>query len=70
VVTLSAKINPSKFQKVPRSPCDGTFSLGAVGLTRAVIARKTKKQMASTPPEEAGERAVDGYEDSMTRLAC
>jgi integrase len=43
---------------------------GAAGLTRVLIARKTKKPMASIPPEEAGElmRAIDGYEDSVTRL--
>jgi hypothetical protein len=42
---------------------------GAAGLTRALIARKTKKQMAITPPEEVGEltRAIDGCEDSVTR---
>jgi integrase len=43
---------------------------GAAGLTRVLIARKTKKPMASIPPEEAGElmRAIDDYEDSVTRL--
>lgn len=43
---------------------------GAAGLTRVLIARKTKKPMASIPAEEAGElmRAIDGYEDSVTRL--
>lgn len=43
---------------------------GAAGLTRVLIARKTKKPMASIPAEEAGVlmRAIDGYEDSVTRL--
>lgn len=43
---------------------------GAAGLTRVLIARRTKKPMASIPAEEAGElmRAIDGYEDSVTRL--
>ena len=43
---------------------------GAAGLTRVLIARKTKKPMASISAEEAGElmRAIDGYEDSVTRL--
>lgn len=43
---------------------------GAAGLTRVLVARKTKKPMASIPPEEAGElmRAIDGYDDSVTRL--
>lgn len=43
---------------------------GAAGLTRVLIARKTKKPMASIAPEEAGAlmRAIDGYEDSVTRL--
>lgn len=43
---------------------------GAAGLTRVLIARKTKKPMASIPAEEAGElmRAIDSYEDSVTRL--
>ncbi|RTD94130.1 DUF4102 domain-containing protein [Variovorax atrisoli] len=43
---------------------------GAAGLTRVLIARKTKKPMASIPPEEAGVlmRAIDGYDDSVTRL--
>lgn len=43
---------------------------GAAGLTRVLVARKTKKPMASIPPEEAGAlmRAIDGYDDSVTRL--
>jgi integrase len=43
---------------------------GATGLTRVLIARKTKKPMASIPAEEAGAlmRAIDCYEDSVTRL--
>ncbi|SEF29807.1 integrase arm-type DNA-binding domain-containing protein [Variovorax sp. NFACC27] len=43
---------------------------GAAGLTRVLVARKTKKPMSSIPPEEAGGlmRAIDGYDDSVTRL--
>lgn len=43
---------------------------GASGLTRVLVARKTKKPMASIPPEEAGAllRAVDDYDEPITRL--
>jgi integrase len=43
---------------------------GAAGLTRVLVARRTKKPMASIPPEEAGELmcAIDSYDDSVTRL--
>lgn len=43
---------------------------GAAGLTRVLIPRKTKKPMPSIPPEEAGKllRAIDGYEEPVTRL--
>lgn len=43
---------------------------GAAGFTRMLVARKTKKPMVSIPPEEAGAlmRAIDGYDDSVTRL--
>jgi integrase len=43
---------------------------GAAGLTRVLIARKTKKPMASIPPAEAGAllRAIDGYDEPVTRL--
>lgn len=43
---------------------------GAAGLTRVLTPRKTKKPMASIPPEEAGQlmRAIEGYEEAITRL--
>lgn len=43
---------------------------GAAGLTRVLIARKTKKPMASIPPEEAGAllHAIDTYDEPVTRL--
>lgn len=43
---------------------------GAAGLTRVLQARKTKKPMASIPPEEAGTlmRAIDDYDEEVTRL--
>lgn len=43
---------------------------GAAGLTRVLIARKTKKPMASIPAEEASAlmSAIGGYGDSVTRL--
>lgn len=42
----------------------------AAGLVRVLMARKTKKPMASIPPSEAGDllRAIDGYEEAGTRL--
>jgi integrase len=42
----------------------------AAGLTRVLVARKTKKPMASIPPEEAGDllRLIDTYPDTITRL--
>lgn len=42
----------------------------AAGLVRVLMARKTKKPMASIPPSEAGDllRAIDGYEEPGTRL--
>lgn len=42
---------------------------GAAGLTRVLQARKTKKPMASIPPEEAGKllRAIDDYDEEITR---
>lgn len=45
-------------------------SHGASGLTRVLIARKTKKPMASIPQEEAGAllRAIDDYDEPVTRL--
>lgn len=44
---------------------------GADGLTRVLIARKTKKPMASIPPDQAGAllRAIDDYDEPVTRLA-
>lgn len=43
---------------------------GAAGLTRVLLPRKTKKPMASIPPEQAGEllRAIDDYDEPVTRL--
>lgn len=43
---------------------------GAAGLTRVLLPRKTKKPMASIPPEEAGAllRAIDDYDEPVTRL--
>jgi integrase len=43
---------------------------GAAGLTRVLQARKTKKPMASIPPEEAGKLllAIDDYDEPVTRL--
>ncbi|HZX85690.1 MAG TPA: site-specific integrase, partial [Reyranella sp.] len=43
---------------------------GAAGLTRVLLPRKTKKPMASIPPEEAGHllRAIDDYDEPVTRL--
>lgn len=43
---------------------------GAAGLSRVLQARKTKKPMASIPPEEAGQllRAIDDYDEQVTRL--
>lgn len=42
----------------------------AAGLTRVLLPRKTKKPMASIPPEEAGElmRRIQTYEEPVTRL--
>lgn len=42
----------------------------AAGLVRVLQARKTKKPMASIPPEEAGAllRAIDDYDEPITRL--
>jgi integrase len=42
----------------------------ASGLTRVLIARKTKKPMASIPQEEAGAllHAIDDYNETITRL--
>lgn len=43
---------------------------GAAGLTRVLLPRKTKKPMASIPPEQAGAlmRAIDDYDEPVTRL--
>lgn len=43
---------------------------GAAGLVRVLLPRKTKKPMASIPPEEAGKllRAIDDYDEPVTRL--
>lgn len=43
---------------------------GAGHLSRVLLARKTKKPMASIPPEEAGKllRAIDDYDETITRL--
>lgn len=44
---------------------------GAASLVRVLIPRKVKKPMASIPPAEAGAllRAIDGYDEPVTRLA-
>ena len=46
-------------------------SHSANGLTRVLMPRRTKKPMASIPPDEAGEliRAINGYDEPVTRLA-
>jgi hypothetical protein len=43
---------------------------GAAGLTRVLQARKTKKPMASIPPQETGKLllAMDDYDEPVTRL--
>lgn len=42
----------------------------AAGLTRVLVPRKTRRPMASIAPDEAGAlmRAIDGYEEPITRL--